>query len=161
MPKEHLFNRLARVLGDQVSLFFLVGVIFTFYEIVMRYAFNAPTVWVHELTIGLSAVAFVIGGAYTMQRNDHIRINLVYHAFPPRGRRVLDVIGDVLTLGYLVALGVGAWQQAQRSIGVGESTGTAANLPVPVVVKTVLMLGVALMCLQTLVYLGRHLRGRG
>ena len=158
MPSDDPFNRLARVLGDQVSLVFLAAVAFTFYEVVMRYVFNAPTVWVHEMTIGLSATAFVIGGAYTMQRRDHIRISLAYQLLPVRGRRLMDVVNGLITLAYLIALGYGAWLQARRSIAVGERTGTAANLPVPVFVKTVLALGVLLMVLQTLAHLWRRVR---
>jgi TRAP-type C4-dicarboxylate transport system permease small subunit len=161
MPKDDPFNRLARFLGDRISLFFLVAVAFTFYEVVMRYVFNAPTVWVHDMTIGLSAVAFVVGGAYAMQRRDHIRITLVYEMFPPLGRRVLDVINLLITLGFLAALGHGAWKQAGRALAVMERTGTASNLPVPVIVKTVLLCGVALMFLQSLAHLWGHLRGKG
>lgn len=159
MPNESILDRAARRLGDSLSVFFLAAVVFTFYEVVMRYVFNAPTTWVHELTIGLSAVAFIVSGAYTMGRGDHIRIRILYGIFPPAARRVLDVINGVITLGFLIALGTGAWQQAARSIAVGERTGTASNLPVPVVVKTVLLLGVTLMALQTIVHLGRMLRG--
>ena len=160
MPNETIFDRVARRLGDAVSLFFLAAVAFTFYEVVMRYVFNAPTTWVHEMTIGLSAVAFVLAGAYTMGRGGHIRIRLIFAMLPPGLRRALDAVNGLIVLAVLAALGLGAWQQASRSIAVAERTGTASNLPIPVVLKTVLVLGVALMALQTLAHLWLTLRGR-
>ena len=62
MPPSDPFSRLARFLGDWGSPLFLLAVLFTTYEVVMRYVFNAPTVWVHEITIALSATAFIISG---------------------------------------------------------------------------------------------------
>lgn len=160
MPHETIVDRIARLCGNALSWLFLFAVVFTFYEVTMRYGFNAPTTWVHELTIGLSAVAFIVSGAYTMGRGDHIRIRLVYAKLPRLARRALDVLNGLITLGFLGALGYGAWQQAARAIAVGERTGTASNLPIPVAVKTVLVIGVALMALQTLAHLIRTLRGR-
>ena len=66
-----------RLLGEKVSLVFLLAVALTFYEVVLRYFFNAPTTWVHEISIALTATAFIIAGSYTLQRRDHIRISLV------------------------------------------------------------------------------------
>lgn len=153
-------DRFNKWLGERLSWVFLAGVAFTSYEVVMRYFFNAPTVWVHETTIGLTATAFVIGGAYTLHRRDHIRISLVFDALPVGVRRWLQVLNLAVAMGYLTALGYGAYAQARKSIAVGETTGTASGLPLPMVLKSVLVFGVALMALQVLVQWWGYLRGR-
>ena len=49
-----------RALGEKASFVFLLAVALTFYEVVLRYFFNAPTTWVHEISIALTATAFII-----------------------------------------------------------------------------------------------------
>ena len=149
-----------RIVGEQTSLFFLVAVALTFYEVVLRYFFNAPTTWVHEVTIALTAAAFIIAGSYTLQRNDHIRISLVFDMAPVRTRRWLNVVNLILTLYFLTALEYGAAIQAGKSIAVVKRTGTASDLPIPVALKSLLFAGVAMMILQAIVQLRRALRSR-
>ncbi len=152
-------DAVARTLGEKTSLFLLGAVVLTFYEVVLRYFFNAPTTWVHEITIALSAAAFIIAGSYTLGRKDHIRISLVIDAVSHRKRRWLNVINLVITLYFLCALAYGAAVQASKSITVVERTGTASNLPIPVALKSLLFVGVVLMILQAVVQLSQALRG--
>ena len=153
-------DSLTRTLGEKTSYAFLLAVALTSYEVVLRYFFNAPTTWVHEICIFLTAAAFIMGGAYTLQRKDHIRISLVLESVPEGGRRWLNVINLIVALYFLCALTYGAGLQAQKSIAVMERTGTASDLPLPVILKSLLVIGVALMILQGLVQLVRALRGR-
>lgn len=153
-------DRLAKFIGDKISYFFLAVVALTAYEVMMRYVFNSPTFWVHEASIALCAVAFVFGGPYVLQERGHITIAAIYERLPQRVRRPLDGINLAIVVLYLIALGYGAAIQAGKSIAVMEDTGTASHLPTPPVVKTFLVLGVALMVLQALAHLAAHLRRR-
>ena len=153
-------DSLTRTLGEKTSNVFLLAVALTFYEVVLRYFFNAPTTWVHEVSIFLTATAFIMGGSYTLQRKDHIRISLVIESVPESTRRWLNVINLIVALYFLVALAYGAALQAEKSIDVMERTGTASDLPLPVTLKSLLVVGVVLMVLQGSVQLGRALRGR-
>ena len=131
-----------------------------FYEVVLRYFFNAPTTWVHEVSIFLTATAFIVGGSYTLQRRDHIRISLVFDSVPAGTRYWLSIINAIVTLYFLLALAYGATIQAEKSLRVMERTGTASDLPIPVTLKSLLALGVTLMVLQAAVQLGRAIRNR-
>ena len=155
-----LVDTVVRIIGEQTSHVFLLAVMLTFYEVVLRYFFNAPTTWVHEISIFLTATAFIIGGSYTLQRKDHIRISLVIDSVPERTRRWLNVINLTIAVYFLSALAYGAALQAERSLAVMERTGTASDLPLPVTLKSLLVVGVALMGLQALVQLSRALRGK-
>ena len=97
-------DRLSKTVGEAVSYVFLASVVIISYEVVARYFFNAPTIWAHESTIALTAIGFVFGGAYTMQRRGHIAITIVYSLFPPRFRKVLDVFNVLVELFYLSLL---------------------------------------------------------
>ena len=149
-----------RLLGEKVSLVFLLAVALTFYEVVLRYFFNAPTTWVHEISIALTATAFIIAGSYTLQRRDHIRISLVIDSVSERTRHGLNIINLIIVIYFLGALGYGAAIQAQKSLAVMERTGTASDLPLPVTLKSLLVIGVVLMLLQAIVQLGRTLTRR-
>ena len=97
-------DSLTRTLGEKTSNVFLLAVALTFYEVVLRYFFNAPTTWVHEVSIFLTATAFIMGGSYTLQRKDHIRISLVIDSVPESTRRWLTVINLI----------VARWHTARR-----------------------------------------------
>jgi TRAP-type mannitol/chloroaromatic compound transport system permease small subunit len=159
-PCKGWVDQVTRALGEKASFVFLLAVALTFYEVVLRYFFNAPTTWVHEVSIFLTASAFIIGGSYTLQRRDHIRITLIFDAAPPRVRYWLSIVNATIALYFLMALGYGAALQAEKSLKVMETTGTASDLPLPVTLKSLLTLGVALMILQAAVQLGRAVRNR-
>ena len=153
-------DTLIRTLGEKTSYAFLLAVVLTVYEVVLRYFFNAPTTWVHEVSIFLTASCFIIAGSYTLQRRDHIRISLVIDSVSPRARHRLDVVNAIVSLYFLVALAYGAALQAGKSLAVMERTGTASDLPLTVTLKSLLFVGVVLMVLQGAVQLGRTLRHR-
>jgi len=151
---------LSRRIGEIFSYLFGISVAVMTYEVVARYIFNAPTIWAHEITITLSALAFVLSGVYTLQRRAHIRISIVYDLMPRRIQRVLDVVNNLVMLTFVGLLTYAAIRQADRSLTLMETTGTASNLPLPPIVKTTLAVGAGLMFLQGLAHLWQLFRRR-
>jgi TRAP-type mannitol/chloroaromatic compound transport system permease small subunit len=142
-------DRLARALGDRLAWLFLISTALTCYEVMMDSVFDAPTIWVHDATIMLGAICFLFGGAYALQRRDHIRITFVYDALPPYLQRVCDLIGLVTGLVYLLGIGWFVGAQAIDSIMRVERSGRAWDFPMPMVIRTAFFLGTALLALQT------------
>lgn len=160
---DHLIDRAGRA----VSVLFLVAVVISFYEIVMRYGFNAPTIWVHETVIGLVAVCYAFGGAFALARDSHIRISLVTAISGPRTRLFLHIVNSVFSLIFAVALGWAAWLMTEKAwfsptgdLSLDRS-GSAWNPPLPAIVKGALLLCLALMAVQALLQLIFWLRSSG
>jgi len=154
------FNRFSRWLGEQCSIVYLVSMLIITYEVFARYVFNAPSIWVHESVSALSAIGFLIGGLYALERREHIAITFVYGVLPLKIRRALDVFTTIIAIAYLVGLGYAAFLIALRSWEVGETSGSAWNQPTPVLIKTVLVVAVSLMIVHQLGQLIRTLRDR-
>ena len=66
------------------------------YDSIARYVFNAPTIWSYDVSYMLYAAIFMIGGAYTLLDEKHIRIELFYDMFSLKGRAIIDIIGYVV-----------------------------------------------------------------
>jgi TRAP-type mannitol/chloroaromatic compound transport system permease small subunit len=126
----------------------------------MGSVFRAPTIWVHDASTMMSATCFLLGGAYAMPQDQHIRITFVYDLLPAGGRRALDVLGLVLGLIYLLGLGWFAGMQAFTSIKIVEMSGRAWNVPMPMVIRTAFFLGTALFALQAVAELVKVFRHR-
>jgi len=151
-------DRFALRLGNLLSWLFAVSVVVTAYEVVMRYGFNRPTIWVHDLAIAVTAICFVFGGAYATARRDHIRISSLYDQLPPRWRDPIDLAATGAIMLFLAALTWAAGHQAWRSILLVETSGRAWDVPVPPVVKSALALGAALMTLQVALHFVQRVR---
>jgi TRAP-type mannitol/chloroaromatic compound transport system permease small subunit len=148
MADPNLVDRTSLAVGSTLSWLFLLSVLLTCYEVFMGSVFRAPTIWVHDATTMMSATCFLVGGAYALQRGDHIRITFVYDMLPRRARRACDLVGLILALLYLLGLGWFAGMQAFNSIRIVELSGRAWNVPMPMVIRTALFLGTALFALQ-------------
>ncbi|MEX0759353.1 MAG: TRAP transporter small permease subunit [Tistlia sp.] len=146
-------DRLNRRIGEVVSYVFLVSVAIMAYEVAARYLFGAPTIWAHESTITLTALGFLFGGAYTLQRREHIQITALYRLFPRRVRWVADVVAHLVMLFYVGVLIYAGWIVAAKAWASMETSASAWNQPTPVVIKTALVVGSLLLALQGLVHL--------
>ncbi|MGI9334173.1 MAG: TRAP transporter small permease subunit [Gammaproteobacteria bacterium] len=160
-PESRSFvDRLSKRTGETVCWLFLVAAALSCYEVLMDWLFRAPTVWVHDSTIMLCSACFLLGGAYALERGDHIRITVVYELFSARWRRRSEIFTTVLSLIYLIALSLAAGKQSIDSIMRVERSGRAWDFPMPMVIRTLLFLGAALLFLQACSHLMKLVHSR-
>ncbi len=100
--------------GRAVSLLVMAIIGITIWEIILRYGFSRPTMWVHETSEHLFAISFLLGGAYTLSKGGHVRVDVLYLRFSPRKRAALNIFTSVfffIFTGLLLYLGIGmAWE---------------------------------------------------
>lgn len=154
-------------LGKKLSLVFAVIVLVSFYEIVRRYLFDAPTLWVHETVTFAGATLFVLGGLYAFATDRHVRIVLLYDAVSPAIQRWLRVLHHLLGLAFCGLLLYASWFMAKGAVQAPwggwrlETSGSAWNPPFPALLKVIIFIAVAVLTLQLLLHLVRDLRGKG
>lgn len=151
-----MIDRISRSVGNGLSILFMAAVVLTTYEVVMRYAFNAPTIWVHDVVTVLSATAFVFGGALASQQRNHIQMASYADKLPLKWRSYVDQFCHLLTAAYLVMFIYGALVLAVPSVKLMETSGRAWDVPIPAYLKTMLAVGAILMLAQTLSHLWRR-----
>jgi TRAP-type C4-dicarboxylate transport system permease small subunit len=150
MPNLPLIDRISLRLGNALSGLFLAAVALTVFEVVMRYAFNSPTIWVHDMVIVLSAVCFVFGGPLASQQRSHIQMASFVEKAPPKVRAVLDRVCHLLGALFLACFLYGALKVAIPSVELMETSGRAWDVPIPAFLKAMLAIGAALMLVQAL-----------
>lgn len=62
------------------------------FEVVTRHFFNAPTMWTYDTLWMLYSVNFLLGGAFTLLRKGHIRIDIIHDRFSPRAKLIFDTL---------------------------------------------------------------------
>jgi TRAP-type mannitol/chloroaromatic compound transport system permease small subunit len=82
--------------GKAVSWLVVVFTLVLGYEVVLRYAFNAPTKWAFDISYMLGGSYFLLGTPYTLLMKKHVRIDLFYVFFSPRKKAIVNIVFDLL-----------------------------------------------------------------
>lgn len=141
-------------------------VIVTFVVVIMRYAFDAGFIWVQESVVWMHAVVFMLGAAYTLQAEEHVRVDVVYRTMSERRRAWVDLVGVIIfLLPVCLFLGWNSFDFVTQSWSIRESSRESGGLPYPFVpmLKSVLLLmplSVALQGLSLALKSLKTLRGR-
>ena len=69
-----------------------------FWEIILRWVFNHPTVWAHESSQMIFGALAILGGAYALRRRVHVNMDLIYSCMSRRTKAILDLITFILFL---------------------------------------------------------------
>lgn len=140
-------------------------VIVTFVVVIMRYVFDAGLIWVQESVVWMHAVVFMLGAAYTLHAEEHVRVDIFYRTMSERRRAWVDLVGVIVFLMPLCAfLAWASFDFVTQSWSIGESSRESGGLPYPFVplLKSVLLLmpiAVSLQGLSLLVRSVKTLRG--
>lgn len=144
-------DTLNRRIGDGVAWLTLVMVLVTFAIVVLRYAFNFGPVWMQETVTWMHAAVFMLGGAATLQRDEHVRVDIFYRGASPRKRAWVDIAGVLLLLLPLcVFLVYVSFDYVAASWAIREGARDAGGLPYPFlpVLKSVLLVMPVMVALQ-------------
>ena len=162
----NLIDRFSRTTGRVTAWLTLFMVLTTFVIVVMRYAFDVGLIWVQESVTWMHAMVFMIGAAYTLQHEDHVRVDIFYREMSARRRAWVDVLGVVVLLLPMCGfLAIKAWGFVEVSWSLREASRESGGLPYPLLplLKTVLVLmpaAVALQGVSLALHSIRTLRGR-
>src|SRR5688572_27860938 len=86
------------------------------YEVVVRYAFRAPTPWAFDLSYMLYGTLVMMAGAYTLSRDGHVRGDFIYRLWKPRTQARLElVLYLIFFFPGVTALIFSGWKYAERS----------------------------------------------
>ena len=109
--------------------------------------FFLPSMWTLELAQFTMVAYYLLGGAYSMQLDNHVRMDLVYGTWSPRTRAWVDSFTIVFLLVYLVLLLYGGFSSTQYALEYGERSYSSWR-PYMAPIKIVACIGILLMLLQ-------------
>ena len=114
--------------------------------------FFLPSLWTLELAQFTMVAYYLLGGPYSMQLGNHVRMDLVYGAWSPRTRAWVDSFTIVFLLVYLVLLLYGGLSSTQYALEYGERSYSSWR-PYMAPIKIVACIGIVLMLLQAIAVL--------
>ncbi len=142
-------DRFSLLLSRLCMLLIVVVVSVMFYEVVMRYVFEAPTLWANELSLWMAGFVFLLSGLYAMQQRSHIRIYILYDMMPRSAQRLCDVVSTVLIVAFAAAVVYGGFTEAYEKLMRWETFGTAFDPPIPATIKPTVLVIVVLVAVQS------------
>lgn len=138
-------------IGGLAALVIVPLVLATSYEVFARYVWGAPTIWAFELGYTLMGIHFLLGGALTLKRQGHVRIDVIYAHLAPKRQATIDLVLYVfLVLPCLALLSNRLISYAAEAYVSGETTGNSAWNPAIWPLRAIIATSFVLLALQVI-----------
>jgi len=123
------YDKIVKYSGYLASaLFIAIGFIVS-YEVIMRYLFNSPTIWVNEVSRFLQIWATYLALTYSFHKRDFIRITVIYDRLNETGKKILDFISFIFIIIFSCFVVYYGWLIAYDSLKVGRTSSTILDVP--------------------------------
>ncbi|PCJ89308.1 MAG: C4-dicarboxylate ABC transporter permease [Thiotrichaceae bacterium] len=145
--------------GRTVSWLSLLLVLVMFLVVVLRYVFDSGSIALQETTTYLHASVFLIGMAYTLQQDAHVRVDIFYSTFSKEKKAWVDLFGALfLLLPFMLFTSWVSWSYVLNSWSVLESSREAGGLPGVFLLKSLILVMTLLLSLQALTQIARNIK---
>ncbi|MDX1404480.1 MAG: TRAP transporter small permease subunit [Woeseiaceae bacterium] len=125
-------DRASRATGHAASWLTLAMVLVTFVIVVLRYVFDVGLIWLQETLTWLHAAVFMLGAAYTLCEDEHVRVDIFYRDMSARHRAWVNLLGTLLfVLPVCLFFVWESWDYVVNSWSIGEVSRDAGGLPYP------------------------------
>jgi len=131
------------------GLMLLMVGFFVLYEVVCRYAFQSPTLWVMDYSIYFVMWAVLLGSAYTMRTRGHVLVDVVINKFSPANRRIVQIGIHGIILAFTLTITAAGMLSCIRAYQMQELTLSALYIPLYYPMSSI-PVGFGLMALEEL-----------
>lgn len=144
-------DTLTEVIAKTTAWFTLFMVLIMSAIVILRYGFQIGWIAMQESVLYLHSAVFMLGAAYTLQKDEHVRVDVFYRKFNPKQKAIVDIFGTVVFLfpvcSYLFYL---SWDYVISSWLIFEGSKETGGLDGVFLLKTLLLLFSILLILQGL-----------
>ena len=158
----HFIDSISDWSGKIFSLLLLILLGVMLIEVVMRYIFNDPTIWGHEMGLYIFGAIIMLGGAYTLLHKGHVCMDAVHSKLSQKGRAIMDVATFIFFLIFVIALLWKGWDMTWKAFKFMERTESPwapviwpSRLVIPVGAFLLLLQGIATFVRNFLTATGR------
>lgn len=156
----NLVDAFSRLLSWIAQLVTVVLVFSMIYEVAARYVFGAPTIWAFDISYMATGTLFVLGAAYALKEDAHVRIDFLARKMPAGIRRKLEGFVFVFLIAPIFgALSKFAIERAWRAWETAEVESVSPWAPLMWPFFSILAIGLVALTLQQLVHGLRVFRG--
>ena len=151
-----VIDRISYFSGEFVAYWSVIAVFAYYFEVLARYVFNSPTIWVHEGMFLMFGMQYLIAGAYAAMTDAHVKVDVFYAEWSPFRKAVVDLLTSVFFFIFAGTILVTGWIFAMDATVVGEvsfSEWKIAYWPF----KWAIVVGAALLILQGIAKLARDI----
>lgn len=118
-------------------------------NVLFRYVFHVSSVGLQELEWHLLALIAMLGSVYTLQQDEHVRVDVLWQRYPPRLRRAFGaLIAAVIIVPMALWLGWLSIDHVTKSYGMGEGSPDPGGLSHRYLIKAVIPIGFSLIAIQ-------------
>ena len=109
--------------------------------VVMRYGFNVGSIMAQEAVTYMHGSLFMLGAAYALKSGAHVRVDIFYRNFSPRGQAWVNSLGSIVFLMPLCAfIGFSSWNYVSESWIVRETSAEPGGIPAVFLLKSIIPL---------------------
>lgn len=146
--------------GKTASWLVLGLVLLICYDVAMRYLFQQGSVALQELEWHLFSLIFLLGSAYTLKHDEHVRVDIIYRSrfMSDKKRALVNIFGVILLLlPFCILILISSWPFVENAFYYNEGSPDPGGLPYRFLLKASLLLAFGLLILQALVDLTRNI----
>jgi TRAP-type mannitol/chloroaromatic compound transport system permease small subunit len=147
-------------IGRAASWLVLAMVLLICYDVAMRYFFQQGSVALQELEWHLFALIFLLGAAYTLKHNNHVRVDIFYqsHYLSDKHRALINILGTLFfLLPFCILILITAWPFVENAYYYQEGSPDPGGLPYRYLLKGSLLIAFGLLILQGIAELLRNI----
>lgn len=156
---KNYIDTMNNLVGQLISWGSVVLVLLVTFDVVLRYCFNKSFIASQELELTIFSSMFLLGAGYTLTKDSHVRVDVIYHRLSKRKKAFINCIGTIIFLipGCFLAIKT-AIPFVEASWRIGESSPDPGGLPAYYLIKGLIPLGFLLLALQAISFFVNNLR---
>jgi TRAP-type mannitol/chloroaromatic compound transport system permease small subunit len=154
-----LLEKIIKKIGDTCSWLSFILVILISLDVFLRYVFNFSSASLYELEWHMFAVIFMIGSSLTLQKDEHVRVDVFYNKFSDKGKNIINLIGNIIfLLPFSLVIFYTSIPFVEDSFRVLESSPDPGGLPFRFFIKSIIPISFLLLALQGILNVYKNLK---
>lgn len=152
------FDRISELSGKLLAWLVYATMLLTCLVVVLRYGFSISIIALQESVTYVHAIVFMLGAAFTLQQDEHVRVDIFYRQFSERKKAIVNCLGSLLFLiPFSIFLLVISQDYVANAWAVRETSVEQSGIPAVYLLKTLIPAMAVMLLLQGLADLIKNL----
>ena len=150
-------DKMTEKTGKLIAWLTVAMVVLSFAIVLLRYGFNLGWVGLQESVLYLHGITFMLGAAYTLKADGHVRVDIFYQRFSQKNKALVNLLGTIfLLLPVCIFIFCISFDYVALSWNIMEKSSEAGGLPIVFLNKSLILLLSVTLILQGIAELTRN-----